>query len=340
VALIGANGTGKSTLLRILSGITAPTHGRVQTGGRLAGVLELGSGFYDELTALDNTFLNAQLLGLSRRQTRHKLEQIFAFAELEDFMHAPMGQFSFGMRLRLAFSIAMALEPAILLLDEVMGVGDLKFQRRSAAKIKELAAAGVTLVVVSHHLSDLAMTCSRGLLLRSGRLAADAPIQQAIDAYLEEGAVPEAVNPAAVEQPGFDVRILGLRVLNEAGAEQAEFRSGDALTLALRFEARTAIDRPIVVFAIYREDGLYLAQTSTEQGGFHTGSIGGPVEVSFTWICPFAKGSYRVSASILNSTGRQVLAQAHAAAGFEILHRPGFDHGVLTIAGQWSAVRS
>jgi ABC-type polysaccharide/polyol phosphate transport system ATPase subunit len=344
VALIGANGTGKSTLLRILSGITAATRGRALAGGRLAGVLELGSGFYDELTALDNTFLNAQLLGMSRRQVKQQLDSIFAFAELEDFMHAPMGQFSFGMRLRLAFSIAMALEPAILLLDEVMGVGDLKFQRRSAAKIKELAARGATLVVVSHHLSDLAMVCSRGLLLRRGRLVADAPIQQAIDAYLEEGArepaAPNAAAAPAVPQPeGAAAQILAVRVLNEAGGEQREYRVGEALTLAVRFEAPSPLDRPVFALAIYREDGLYLSQTSTDASGFHTGRIAGAGEMRFTWVCPFNKGSYRVSAMLLDSTGKVVLAQAPAAATFEILPRGGFEQGAVRIEGQWSNMR-
>lgn len=357
VGLIGPNGTGKSTLLRILTGITAPTSGRVQTGGRIAGVLDLGSGFYEELNAWENTLLNAQLLGMSRREILAKIGGIFEFAELEGFRHAPLGQFSFGMRLRLAFSIAMALEPDILLLDEVMGVGDLQFQRRSAARIRELSQRGVTLILVSHHLSDLTQVCQRGLLLRGGRLVADGPIQQTINTYLEQpapretgsgagGVVTDRTNSGAVdsergivggsspvERPR--VEIQSVDVLGAAGREQVEFRSGEMITLRLRFHTTQALDRPAIAFGIYREDGFFLSQVSTELSGHQTGTLCSGVEAAFQWELVLAAGGYRVSASIHESGGRAILAQAHSAAGFEVLPRSGFDFGAVRIDGRW-----
>jgi len=336
VGLLGPNGTGKSTLLRILTGITSATRGHVSVSGRVAGVLELGSSFHDELTAYDNTFLSAQLLGMSRREVFAKLDDIFGFAELMDFVHVPMRQYSFGMRLRLAFSIAMTLDPQVLLLDEVMGVGDLQFQRRSAERIRSAIDSGVTLLVVSHHLSDLTRVCRRGLLLRNGRLAADGPIQQTIDAYLQETSEPPFASTAAAGLPlRVPLEITSVDVLNESGREQLSFRTGEAIQLRVSFRTDAAIDRPVVTFTIYRDDGLEMARVSTEASGYHTDRIVGAGNLQFLWECPFTRGGYRVTATIADSTGKTILAETHAAAGFEVISRPGFDHGAVRIDGQW-----
>lgn len=337
VGLIGSNGTGKSTLLRILTGITAPTRGSSQAAGRIAGVLDLGSGFYDELSAYHNTYLNAQLLGMTRSEVDRKFDEIFAFAELEDFVHAPVSQFSFGMRLRLAFSIAMALEPEILLLDEVMGVGDLAFQRRSAAKICELAGRGVTLLVVSHHLSDLTRVCRRGILLRRGRVEADGPIQQTIDSYLQSDVTGSPLAHAGQPVATGKLEITAVDVLGESGREQLQFQTGEAITLRVTYCGDTPLDRPVVSFGIYREDGLYLGLASTDLAGYHTGRLAGTGDYSFQWECPFTAGAYRVTATIADSTGKIILCQAHSAAGFDVLARPGFDHGAVRLDGHWSS---
>lgn len=335
--LLGPNGTGKSTLLRILTGITAASRGHVAVTGRVAGVLELGSSFHDELTAYDNTFLSAQLLGMTRREVHTKLDDIFGFAELTDFVHVPMRQYSFGMRLRLAFSIAMTLDPQVLLLDEVMGVGDLQFQRRSAERIRTAIDSGVTMLVVSHHLSDLTRVCRRGLLLRNGRLAADGPIQQTIDAYLQESSEPRPeINAAAGLPLRATAEITSVDVLNETGREQFAFRTGEAVQLRMTYRTQSVIERPVVTFTIYRDDGLEMSRISTEAAGYHIDRFTDRGSVQFLWECPFTRGGYRVTATIADSAGKIILAEAHAAAGFEVLSRSGFDHGAVRIDGQWS----
>jgi len=186
VGLIGHNGAGKSTLLKVLSRITEPTTGWAEVTGRTGSLLEVGTGFHPELTGRENIFLNGAILGMRREEIRLRFDEIVAFAEVERFIDTPVKRYSSGMSVRLAFAVAAHLEPEILLVDEVLSVGDASFQRRSLAKMSEVAREGRTVIVVSHNLGIVRALCDRGILLERGSVVADAPVAEAIDAYLSK----------------------------------------------------------------------------------------------------------------------------------------------------------
>ena len=171
VGIVGRNGAGKSTLLKILSRITEPTRGRIGITGRIASLLEVGTGFHPELTGRENIYLNGAILGMTRREVRGKLDEIIAFAGIEQFLDTPVKRYSSGMYVRLAFAVAAHLEPEILVVDEVLAVGDAEFQKKCLGKMKEVTEGGRTVLFVSHNLPAVAALCTRGLYLRSGRLA-------------------------------------------------------------------------------------------------------------------------------------------------------------------------
>jgi len=170
IGLVGRNGAGKSTLLKILSRITDPTEGRITLRGRVASLLEVGTGFHPELTGRENIFLNGAILGMSRAEIRRKFDEIVAFSEVEKFLDTPVKRYSSGMSVRLAFAVAAHLEPEILLVDEVLAVGDASFQRKSLGKMNEVAKEGRTVVFVSHNLAIIQALCTRGILLERGEV--------------------------------------------------------------------------------------------------------------------------------------------------------------------------
>ena len=183
VGIIGRNGAGKSTLLKILSRITEPTKGRVRIRGRVASLLEVGTGFHPELSGRENVYLNGAILGMTRREIKAKFDEIVDFAEVERFLDTPVKRYSSGMYVRLAFAVAAHLEPEILVVDEVLSVGDAEFQRKCLGKMSEVASGGRTVLFVSHSLSTLRSICSRGILLKAGQLVEDAGISQTLKAY-------------------------------------------------------------------------------------------------------------------------------------------------------------
>jgi ABC-type polysaccharide/polyol phosphate transport system ATPase subunit len=184
LGVIGSNGSGKSTLLRIIAGLTPPTLGRVSVRGRASTLLELGAGFHDKINGRDNALLNAVLLGLSLDEARRRLDEIIAFAELQDFADQPMRAYSLGMILRLGFAVAVSVRPEVLLVDEVLAVGDREFQQKCFRHIDGLRGDGVTIVIVSHDLASVERFCDRAVLLDGGRLAAEGPPAQVIARYV------------------------------------------------------------------------------------------------------------------------------------------------------------
>jgi lipopolysaccharide transport system ATP-binding protein len=211
VGLIGHNGAGKSTLLKILSRIIEPSHGWADVTGRTGALLEVGTGFHPELTGRENVFLNGAILGMRRSEIRARFDEIVAFADIERFLDTPVKRYSSGMSVRLAFAVAAHLEPEILLVDEVLAVGDAAFQRKSLGKMNEVAKAGRTVIFVSHNLAILQALCDRGILLEKGQMVADAPVTEAIDCYLrklEQAADQDLLERTDRDSRGYDESLI------------------------------------------------------------------------------------------------------------------------------------
>ena len=183
VGIVGRNGSGKSTILKIMAGVYRPTSGRVKVSGKVAALIELGAGFHAELTGRENILINGLLLGLSKREIREREQQIMDFAELGEFMDSPVKQYSSGMYMRLAFAIATEVDPEILLIDEILAVGDAAFQQKCMTRIEDFRRRGKTIVFVSHSASTIRMICSRCLLIHEGKIAEDGPPEQVLSRY-------------------------------------------------------------------------------------------------------------------------------------------------------------
>ena len=217
VGVIGSNGAGKSTLLKILSRVTRPTTGRAQLRGRVTSLLEIGTGFHPDLTGRENIFLNGAVLGMGRAQMKSKFDAIVAFAEIDRFIDTPVKHYSSGMYMRLAFAVAAHVEPEVLLLDEVLAVGDAAFQTKSQERMEEILRGGCTLLLVSHNVHAIANLCGRALCLDQGRVRDDGPAQEVIDAYLARHTAPPAAGERhwtePHEAPGSEhVRLRAMRI--------------------------------------------------------------------------------------------------------------------------------
>jgi lipopolysaccharide transport system ATP-binding protein len=238
IGLIGRNGAGKSTLLKVLARITEPTEGSATIHGRVGSLLEVGTGFHMELSGRENTYLNGAVLGMKRKEIDRKFDEIVQFAELEKFMDTPVKHYSTGMYMRLAFGVAAHLETEILLVDEVLAVGDAIFQKKCMGKMGDLAAAGRTVLFVSHNLSAVTGLCSRALWIDKGRLVADGPVEEVTGRYIST----LAGGDFRFTNTRHGLTILGVNLRNASGDLTTHFTPGDDMTVEIEYET----DRPVV----------------------------------------------------------------------------------------------
>jgi lipopolysaccharide transport system ATP-binding protein len=237
VGIVGRNGAGKSTLLKILSRITEPTRGRIEVYGQVGSLLEVGTGFHPELSGRENIFLNGSILGMRRHEIAARFEEIVDFAELEGFLDTPVKRYSSGMYVRLAFAVAAHLEPEILLIDEVLAVGDAAFQKKCLGKMSEIAQGGRTVLFVSHNTAAMQHLCRRGILLEGGRVVADGPMEGVLETYLRglRVAAPWDLTGWTDRQGAGRVRFTAVRFEDGAGAPVSQGVSGRPLTIALDY---------------------------------------------------------------------------------------------------------
>lgn len=237
IGILGRNGAGKSTLLKILSSITAPTRGSIKLKGRIASLLEVGTGFHQELSGRDNVFLNGAILGMSNREVASKFDEIVAFSGVEQFLDTPVKRYSSGMRVRLAFAVAAHLEAELLMIDEVLAVGDAAFQAKCLGKIGEVAGSGRTVLFVSHNAATVESLCKRGIVLQAGKVAYDGTQTDALRFYAEANATHGVSLRERTDRTGSGaIRVVSAELRNEAGRVVQTVNSGDDVAVWLHFE--------------------------------------------------------------------------------------------------------
>lgn len=290
--VIGENGSGKSTLLKLLAGITKPTRGTLEVDGRVSALIELGAGFHPEISGRENVAINGIMLGLTRRQVQERFDEIVAFAELERFIDAPVKTYSSGMYMRLGFAVAIHVDPEVLLIDEVLAVGDEGFTRKCLDKISEFRRRGKTIVLVTHSLGLVEKMCDEALWVKAGRKADQGDPKRVVDAYLtyvaggeealltkEHGQIKDAAAPAPERAPGDlppddgtyrqgrwggrEVEIRGVRLVDAQGRERHVYTPGESLTLVLDVHAPSEVSDFVFGLGLFTADGVAVYGTNT-----------------------------------------------------------------------------
>jgi lipopolysaccharide transport system ATP-binding protein len=259
--IIGRNGAGKSTLLKILSRITDPTRGYADIYGRVGSLLEVGTGFHQELTGRENVYLNGAILGMKHAEIDRKFDEIVAFSEVEKFIDTPVKHYSSGMYLRLAFAVAAHLDPEILLVDEVLAVGDVRFQKKCLNKMQDVGQQGRTVLFVSHSMSAITRLCERAILLEDGQIVQDGPSNEVVRLYLNagQGMTAERTWPNPAKAPGGEVaRLLATCVRDKAGQVADHIDIRDTVALEMEYEVIKPGYRFLPHFNVYNEQSVHV----------------------------------------------------------------------------------
>ena len=319
--IIGRNGSGKSTLLKLVSGILKPSEGRVSVNGRIAALIELGAGFHPEITGRENIYINGIMLGLTRREIDQRFDKIVEFSGIADFLDQPVKTYSSGMYVRLGFAVAVHVDPDVLLIDEVLAVGDEEFSARCIAKIQEMKYRGVTLLFVTHQLDQVRNLCDRALWLDHGVVEAIGDPMRVVDAYLQEVAGAPA-SPPAEEAPtapapqekseqdeerwgSGEIVIKRIALTDDQGRELVALGAGTPVTIDLDVEARVPQDDFVFGVGIYHADGTCVYGTNTDVEGYTPQKIEGAVRVRFEMpSLDLVAGTYRIDAAVHTRNGR------------------------------------
>lgn len=339
IGIIGRNGAGKSTLLKILSRITEVTEGRVSIKGRVASLLEVGTGFHPELTGRENIFLNGSILGMSKAEIQRKFDEIVAFAEVERFLDTAVKRYSSGMYVRLAFAVAAHLEPEILVVDEVLAVGDAEFQKKCLGKMKDVASSGRTILFVSHNMAAIQNLCSKAIYLNKGRLELMGEREQVISSYLRSTADVNSIDLAERKDRGGNgaFRFVSFSLKDEQGHQLSSLQSGKAgkLCIDIKKDTNHAVLRNIhIAMGIDDEMGQRITNLNNETTGIlfpEMNSQNSTVEISIPRL-PLRHGLY--SFTLYGTVNNEVADWISNAGTFHVEHGDFFGTGKLLPDGQ------
>jgi ABC-type polysaccharide/polyol phosphate transport system ATPase subunit len=343
--IVGENGSGKSTLLKLICGILRPTEGELRINGNIAALLELGSGFHPDLTGRENIYLNASIIGLKKREIDDKFEEIVRFAELEKFIDTPVKNYSSGMFVRLGFAVAININPDIVLVDEVLAVGDEGFQKKCMEKFNQFKKESKTIIIVSHGLDTIKDLCTRAIWLDAGELKVEGPPAMVVNQYLEEVAEREerefkARNDQIRKQSkkrwgSGEVEIRDLSFHDKSLEEKATFQTGDQLFIKLTYFADQEIPNPVFGIGFFRDDGVYCYGTNTAIDGYDVGVVKGEGEI---WMeCDrlvMLPGHYFLDVAVFSADGKRTYDLLHWIYSFKVSSAK-LDKGVFLQEHKW-----
>lgn len=327
LGIIGRNGSGKSTVLKLVARILRPTSGQVAVRGRVSALLELGAGFHPDLTGRENIALNASVLGLSQQDVAQNYDAIVEFSELGDFIDMPVKHYSSGMYMRLGFSVAIHVDPDILIIDEILAVGDQAFQTKCIDRIHELHQAGVSIIFISHNLSIVQRMCSRLIWLENGHMRAIGPTEEVANQYKYQSDTTVGRQLASENETrtfnrfgSGEIEITGVKILDAEGIEQSYYQTGDEMTIEIAYMAHKPIPKPEFGLAIFRQDGLQVNGPNSQFAGLETNTIEGAGTVRYhIEHLPLLPALYQVTAAIHNTQLTQAYDYHEMAYSFRVV---------------------
>ena len=343
VGFIGANGAGKSTLLKLIARILEPDSGTVTVNGRVGALLELGAGFHPDLTGRENVFLNASIMGINRQEVARRFDDIVAFSELERFIDVPVKHYSSGMYVRLGFAVAVNMEPEILLVDEVLAVGDAAFQHKCMKRMADLKRSGVTVVYVSHTLSTVETFCDRAVWLDDGVIHSQGNITDVVMDYLravahkEESAAKDGKFLANGRWGTGKVQIVAVELCNKNGNPASIFETGEPIEVVLHYRADKRVQHPVFGLAIYQQNGVHICGPNTKFGKLSLPFVEGEGKVVYRIPdLSLLEGAYLVSVAVVEALDGETYDYHDRLYPFRVYRGQCSElYGVVTLRGEW-----
>jgi len=362
IGIVGDNGAGKSTLLSLLSRIIKPTSGRIELNGRVGALLELGAGFHPDLTGRENIFLNGSILGFSKVEMTKIFDDIVSFSELERFIDVPIKHYSSGMHMRLGFSVAIHLQPDILLVDEVLAVGDQAFQARCLHRINRLKRQGVAIILVTHNLPEVQKMCDRAIWLDEGQIQAQGDVLDVIDRYVShvlmsekgggKGSAPQGSQDKLQDQEdrsrakrktswrsgSHEAEIVRVQLLDGQETEKRTFKTGETLIVRMHYQTHQRIAQPVFGVALHHEDGFHLFGPNTGLAEYSIEAIEGTGYMDFVIpALPLLQGTFLLTTAILPLHGKGAYDYHHQVHSFRIAPNAQTrkEHGTIQIPSHW-----
>ena len=342
VGIIGRNGAGKSTLLKVLAGVTPPSRGRVEVHGRIFPMIELNAGVHPELTGRENTYLLGAIMGVPRQQMASLLPEIEEFVELGDWFDRPVRTYSSGMVARLGFGVATRIESDILLIDETFAVGDLKFQNKSLARIKELRERGATVILVTHSLDMLQFIAQRGIVLDEGAIVAEGSALEGLRAYEQLVFGKERLRLAQRGRSGQaakELTMVSTRIFGPGEETLTEVEAGAPFGIEIRFRVHRLLDRPVFSVGILNATGVVCVWNVSEEDGLQCEGVSGAMRLRI-WYDEhkLSKGAYEVNFALREQTSYETLERLAGIASFSVTGS-GRARGIMALPAQWRLCR-